>query len=72
MKNLLDTLKNWGAGALKSWTIWFSVTGIPLLMWLHDNVEVWQEYVGNYTNLILVVIGVALRLKTNKSLDASK
>jgi len=55
-------------GAFKSWTVWFNAVGIPILLFLNQNVELWQVYAGVYTNDIIIVINILLRLKTTNAL----
>jgi len=65
----MEKLKAWLKGAVASWTIWFNAVGIPILYWLADNVEVWQEVAGEYTNEIIIIVNVLLRIKTTSSLQ---
>lgn len=66
---MLKKSKVWLFGALKSWTVWFNAVGIPLMIYLNDNVALWQEYAGEHSDIIIVVINILLRFKTNRSLS---
>jgi fumarate reductase subunit C len=64
----MKDLKQWLKGASKSFTMWFNVTGIPLIQYLEANSELWQDWVGEYSWVVIIIMNVILRMKTNNSL----
>jgi hypothetical protein len=64
----MKDLKQWLIGAKKSWTIWLNVTGIPLIEYLSTNSELWQDWVGEYSWAVIIIMNVILRIKTSNSL----